>query len=82
MTEATMTDEQKTKAKEESKKILAKYKVNEKVVEGYLKHDWAECCFLDPTYLENEIKEWLMHCRKPLSDYAEASTFFMALTTD
>lgn len=77
-----MTDEQKAKAKAESKKILAKYKVNEQVASGYLQDDLAECYFLDPHYLESEIKAWLMHCRKPLSDYAEAVTFFAYLTTD
>ena len=34
-----MTDEQKAKAKAESKKILAKYKVNEQVASGYLQDD-------------------------------------------
>lgn len=37
-----MTDEQKAKAKEESKRILAKYKVKAKVSDGYLQEDWAE----------------------------------------
>lgn len=70
---------------EKARKIFAKYKVNEQAIEEYYYSNGQEDK-LFTSYLgddlESEIKAWLMHCRKPLSDYAEARTFFMYLTTD
>lgn len=70
---------------EKAEKIFAKYKVNERAVQEYFYTDGKEeklfSSYLGDD-LESEIKAWLMHCRKPLSDYAEAVTFFAYLTTD
>lgn len=64
---------------EDAKKIFKKYNINQQVVDSYCGQSWFDYV---QDNLEDLIKSWLSHCRRPLSDYCEASNFFMYLTTD